>query len=42
MALAIATNTGPAAWRGEDDETIATALAILTEQNERATRGHRR
>lgn len=42
MSLAIATNTAPAAWREEDDETIATALQILTEQNERHTRGTRR
>lgn len=32
MALAIATSTPPAAWAGEDDTTLATALTILEER----------
>lgn len=39
MSLAIATNIAPASWRAEDDETIATALALLTEQQNGARRG---
>jgi hypothetical protein len=40
--LAIATNTAPRDWVDEDDETIATALAVLEEQAERAKRIGRR
>lgn len=35
IELAIATNTAPRDWRDEDDETIATAVAILLERNEK-------
>lgn len=32
VELAIATNTGPAAWWDEDDATLATALTVLAKQ----------
>lgn len=35
VELAIATSTAPADWRDEDDATIATALAVLLERNEK-------
>lgn len=35
VALAIATQTAPAHWWGEDDATLATAIDIL----DQATRG---
>ena len=38
VELAIATQTAPGDWWGEDDETIATALAVLEEQAERIKR----
>jgi hypothetical protein len=39
VELAIATNTAPAAWRHEDEETVYTALEILEEQAARMKRG---
>jgi hypothetical protein len=39
VELAIATNTAPAVWAGEDDAVIATALEVLAEQAERVRRG---
>jgi hypothetical protein len=33
VALALATQTAPAQWWGEDDATIATAIEILEEQS---------
>jgi len=35
VELAIATNIAPSLWACEDDATIATALAVLSEQAER-------
>jgi len=32
VEIAVATNTAPAQWRGEDDWTLATVLDVLTEQ----------
>jgi hypothetical protein len=34
VALALATQTAPAAWWDEDDATIVTALALLEEMRE--------
>ena len=42
MALALATQTAPAQWWDEDDQTIATALQILEEQQERAQKVRRK
>lgn len=39
MELAISTGIPPASWAGEDDATIATALAVLWEMSEAANRG---
>ena len=35
VALALATQTAPSAWWGEDDATIATALDLLDEAADR-------
>lgn len=35
VALALATHTAPAQWWDEDDATIATAIELLEEANER-------
>jgi hypothetical protein len=35
VAIALATATAPAAWWDEDDATIATALELLNEQQDR-------
>lgn len=40
VAIALATQTAPADWWGEDDATIATALDLLADAAERAERGH--
>lgn len=32
MEIAVATQTAPAQWRGEDDWTLATVLDVLKEQ----------
>lgn len=34
----MATRTAPAAWWGEDDETLATVLSILADRAERSKR----
>jgi hypothetical protein len=39
VELAIATSIPPAAWAGEDDATLATALVVLAEQVEAVRRG---
>jgi len=39
VALALNTQTAPAAWWDEDDATIATALALLEETREDADGG---
>lgn len=39
VELAVATSIPPAAWAGEDDATIATALQVLHEQWEAINRG---
>jgi hypothetical protein len=38
VEIAVATNTAPAQWRGEDDWTLATVVDVLTEQS-KAIRG---
>ena len=35
VELALATETAPAHWWGEEDATIATALTVLAERAER-------
>jgi hypothetical protein len=41
IQLAIATQTSPAAWRDEDDATIATVLDELAKQAEEAKKSGR-
>lgn len=40
MALALRTHTLPSQWLAEDDMTIATALELLHEEDERQRQGH--
>jgi hypothetical protein len=42
VAIALATSTAPADWWGEDDATLATALELLHEQQQRVERESRR